>query len=357
MNTKTLYPNRKLYFMNMGKFLLLNTTMLFFLACGGNENVKLFELQTKGNQFKQDETVEVSIKNLKDKKINGITYSIDAKVLPEKDGKIALDVPSLGNKTLTAKIDYEDGATEVSKEIKVLSAKTPEIYTYEVVNEYPHDIKAYTQGLEFHNDTLYESTGHKGTSWLRKTDYKTGKIFKQIDLDDTFFGEGITIMDGKIYQLTWQNGTGFIYDLKDFKKLDNFQYGESREGWGLANDGKTIYKSDGTEKIWFLNPNTLVEEGYIQIVTNKSLFNKANELEYVDGKLYANVYQKESMMIIDATSGAIEGVINFSGLKEKVTQHEKLDVLNGVAYHPDRKTFFVTGKNWDKLFEVKIIKK
>ncbi|MFH6604154.1 glutaminyl-peptide cyclotransferase [Maribacter algicola] len=343
--------------MNMGKFFLLNTSMLFFLACGGNENAKLFELRTDGNQFEQNEAVEVSVVNSKDKEINKITYSIDTKTLPEKDGKIMLDVQSLGNKTLTAKIEHEDGSTEISKEIRVLSAKTPEIYTYEIVNEYPHDIKAYTQGLEFHNDTLYESTGHKGTSWLRKVDYKSGKVLKQIDLDDTYFGEGITIMDGKIYQLTWQNRTGFIYDLKDFKKLDNFQYGESKEGWGLTNNGKTIYKSDGTEKIWLLNPDTLIEEGYIQIVTNKSLFNKANELEYVDGKLYANVYQKESMMIINASSGAIEGVINFGGLKEKVTQHEKLDVLNGVAYHPERKTFFVTGKNWDKLFEVKILKK
>ncbi|TFG74403.1 MAG: glutaminyl-peptide cyclotransferase, partial [Flavobacteriales bacterium] len=134
-------------------------------------------------------------------------------------------------------------------------------------------------------------------------------------------------------------------------------YGNSKEGWGLANDGENLYKSDGTEKIWLLDPATLVEKEFIETVTDKSIFNKANELEYVDGKLYANVYQKESMMIIDAKSGAIEGVINFGGLKDKVTQHELLDVLNGVAYHPERKTFFVTGKNWDKMFEVNIVKK
>ena len=327
--------------MNMVKILTLNAVMLFFLACGGNENVRLFELQTKGNQFKQHETIEVSIKNLKDRKVKEVNYSIDGKALTATNGKITLEINSLGKKVLTAKVDYDDGTVSVTKDIKVLSANAPDIYTYEIVNEYPHDIKAYTQGLEFHNDTLYESTGHKGTSWVRKIDYKTGKILKQVDLDPAFFGEGITIMNRKIYQLTWQNGTGFIYNLDDFKKLDSFQYGESREGWGLANDGTKLFKSDGTEKIWFLNPDTLVEEGYLQIVTNKSLFNNANELEYVNGKLYANVYQKESMMIIDATSGAIEGVINFGGLKEKVTQHEKLDVLNGVAYHPKRNTFFV----------------
>ena len=146
-----------------------------------------------------------------------------------------------------------------------------------------------------------------------------------------------------------------------WKKIKNFSYGESREGWGLCNDGSKLFKSDGTEKIWFLDPTTLEEQGYIETVTNKSIFNKANELEYVDGKIYANVYQKESMMIIDATSGAIEGVINFGGLKGKVKKGPDWDdtnsVLNGVAYHPERETFFVTGKNWDKLFEVKIRRK
>ena len=204
---------------------------------------------------------------------------------------------------------------------------------------------------------MYESTGRRGFSSLRKVDYKTGNVLKKIDLDKTYFGEGITILNDKIYQLTWQNKTGFIYDVNSLKKTGSFQYGESKEGWGLCNDGSKIFKSDGTEKIWFLNSTTLIEEDHIETVTNKSIFNKANELEYVNGKLYANVYQKPSVMIIDAASGAIEGVINFSGLKNKVTKHDNIDVLNGIAYHPIRETFFVTGKNWDKLFEVKIFKK
>lgn len=161
--------------------------------------------------------------------------------------------------------------------------------------------------------------------------------------------------------LTWRSGLGFIYDLKTLDKIDNFQFGESKEGWGLTNDGKKLFKSDGTEKIWFLNPETLVEEGHIETVTNKSINDSANELEYVDGKIYANVYQKPSVMIIDANSGAIEGVINFGGLSSKVTHHatwsDTDNVLNGIAYHPERKTFFVTGKEWDKMFEVKIQKK
>ena len=157
--------------------------------------------------------------------------------------------------------------------------------------------------------------------------------------------------------LTWQARTGFMFDRQTLRRLGSFRYGESQEGWGLANDGKRIFKSDGTQRIWILDPATLREDGYIETVTDKSVFNKANELEYLDGKLYANVWQKESMMIIDAASGAIEGVVNFGGLKERVGQHRDLDVFNGVAYHPGRNTFFVTGKNWDTLFEVRILKK
>jgi len=347
--------------MNMSKFFLLNTVLFTFLACGGEDKTRLFELTVDGKQFKQNETVTVSIKNTKEKTINSVVYSIDGKELSETNGSIALDIPTLGNKILKAQVNYEDGSAEITKDIKVLAAKAPEIYTYEIINEYPHDNRAYTQGVEFHNDTLYESTGKRERSSLRKVDYKTGKVLKQIDLDNTVFGEGLTILNGKIYQLTWQNGVGYIYDVNSFKKTDSFQYGESREGWGLANDGKKIFKSDGTEKIWFLNPATLVEEGHIQTVTNKSINDKVNEMEYVDGKIYANVYQRPSAMIIDAQSGAIEGVVNFSGLDQKVTKTDTWDpkdnVLNGIAYHPERETFFVTGKDWDNLFEVKIFKK
>lgn len=330
-------------------------------ACGsGAKGEPLFVIQTENNKsdFRQNGVVQLSIGNKKNKSIQKVTYSIAGKPLETSDQGYLLQVQHLGNKTITALIAYEDGnSIEISKKIKVLAATAPEIYSYEIIHQYPHDINAYTQGLEFYRDTLYESTGLRGKSSLRKVDFKTGTVLKKIDLENTLFGEGLTILNNKIYQLTWQSGMGFIYDANSMEKLDNFAYGESKEGWGLCNNGTSLFKSDGTEKIWMLDPETLAEESYIEIVTDKSIFNKANELEYVDGKIYANVYQKESMMIIDATSGAIEGVINFTGLKDKVKKHDNLDVLNGVAYHPDRKTFFVTGKNWDTLFEVRITKK
>lgn len=338
---------------------------IFFIACGsGNQKAStLFEINLAENtkQVNQHDEVGISIKNKKDKEIESIIYSIDGSEILLKDNKLKINVATLGNKVLTAKIKFNGETVEVNKNLKVFSAKAPEIYTYTIINEYPHDQKAYTQGLEFHNDTLYESTGKKGQSFLRKLDYKTGKVYEQVDLDNTYFGEGITILNNKIYQLTWQSGLGFIYDLNTFKKLDNFQYGKSRQGWGFANNGKKLFKSDGTEKIWFLNPDTMSEDGFIETVTNSSIVDSANELEYVNGKIYANVYQKPSVMIINSNTGAIEGVINFSGLSDKITETANWDkvnnVLNGIAYHPERETFFVTGKFWDKMFEVKIQKK
>lgn len=354
----------KPFSMNILRTLIFTFSSLFLISCGsGNQKASsLFAITLEGDTkvVHKNDVVGVAIKNLKDKTIHKTTYSIDGKELILEDNKLTFSIPKLGNKTLIASIQYEDDTVEVTKNLKVLAQNAPEIYTYTILNEYPHDTNAYTQGLEFYNDTLYEGTGQKGRSFLRKVDFETGKIWNQVDLDKTYFGEGITILNGKIYQLTWRSGMGFIYDQKSMKKLDNFQYGKSREGWGLTNDGERLFKSDGTEKIWMLNPETLVEESYLETVTNSSVFNKANELEYVDGKLYANVYQKPSVMIIDSKSGAIEGVVNFGGLSDRVTKTETWDsnnVLNGIAYHPKRKTFFVTGKDWDKLFEVQIQKK
>ncbi len=346
----------------MGKLFSITGALLFFLGCGGSADpAKHFSIQLENKAIQQNQQVGVALKNKKDIEISDLHYYLDGKELPVENGKITMDVPTLGNKTLVAKFNIEDQAVEVEKKVRVLAASAPEVYTYEIINSYPHDTGSYTQGLEFHGGILYESTGKRGASTVRKVNFETGEVLQQIAMDDSVFGEGITIMNDKLYQLTWQSDMGYVYNISNLEKIKNFTYGESREGWGLCNDGEKIFKSDGTEKIWFLNPETLEEQGHIEIATNKSIFNNANELEYVKGKIYANVYQKESMMIIDATSGAIEGVINFGGLKSKIKKGTEWDesnsVLNGVAYHPERETFFVTGKNWDKLFEVKILKK
>lgn len=338
--------------------------LLFFLGCGGEADpTKLFAIELEGNKnkFQQNQQVGVAINNKKDIEISSVTYIVDGRELQLDNGKLLLDLERLGNKTLKAKITIEEQTFEIQKKFKLLSAASPEVYTYDIVNVFPHDPSAYTQGLEFSNGVLYESTGKKGSSTVRKVNFETGEILQKIDLDPKVFGEGITLLNNQLYHLTWQSGIGYVYNPSNLEKIKTFSYGESREGWGLCNNGELLFKSDGTEKIWFLHPDSLEEQGYIETVTNKSIFNMANELEYVAGKLYANVYQKESMMIIDANSGAIEGVINFGGLKKKVNKGPQWDegnsVLNGVAYHKERETFFVTGKNWDKLFEVKIRKK
>jgi glutamine cyclotransferase len=348
--------------MNFIKFLILNGLVLFFMSCGGEKDPSSYfslKFDKSKKEYQQFDTIRLSISNKKELPIDSVRFTIGNVEVPASDGELVLDVQKLGVQTITAHFQSDDKKLSISEDIKILAPSAPELYTYTVVNQYPHDINSFTQGLEFYKDTLFESTGSGGgaKSYIRKLDYRSGAVYQQTDLEPEYFGEGITVLNNKLYQLTWQSGVGFIYDLNSLDRADRFQYGKSREGWGLCNDGSRIYKSDGTEKIWLLNPETMVEEDFIQIVTNKSIFNKANELEYVAGKIYANVWQKESMMIINASTGAIEGVVNLGGLKEQVKQHPKLDVLNGIAYHPGRETFFVTGKNWDKLFEIKLLKK
>ena len=235
----------------------------------------------------------------------------------------------------------------------------PTVYSYEIINTFPHDINAYTQGLEFYNDTLYESTGLKGKATMRELNYKTGEIYSIQPLDPVYFGEGLTLINDKLIQLTWREGIGFQYDPITLEIERSFSYDKSKEGWGLCNDGEKIYKSDGTNLLWILDSKTQKEIEYIQVMTNKSSSNKINELEYVNGKIFANTYQfdKDVAVIIDPKNGMVEGVIDFSGLKDRVNQHPKLDVLNGIAYNKKSKTFFITGKNWDKLFEIKIYPK
>ena len=332
--------------MNLTKLIIYSYSILL-LSCGANSNpAKALSISLDENRtdFKKNELVSIKINSKKGDQINNVSYSIDGQDLVLENNQIRMDVQKLGNKTLNARLEFEGEQVELSKKIRVLSDVAPDLYTYEIINEFPHDISAFTQGLEFEDDYLYEGTGKKGRSSLRKINFETGEVLLKKELDYNFFGEGITVLNNKIYQLTWRSKTGFIYDTETMESKGSFQYGKSQEGWGLCNDGSKLYKSDGTERIWILNPETLAEEDYIEIVTNKSVFNKANELEYVDGKIYANVWQKESMMIIDASSGAIVGVVNFGGLKELVKQHPELDVLNGIAYHLKERRFLLPGR-------------
>ncbi len=343
---------------------VISVISLLLISCNNEKtDESTFNILVKEQKpsYKNNESLTVSLENTKQKKVDSVVYFIDQNhigtVSADQPFSISLENQKLGNRILHAKIHMGKSTENPSKNLYVLASERPKLYTYKIINEYPHDIEAYTQGLEFHGDDLFESTGQYGKSSLRKTNYKTGEVLKQVDLERTYFGEGITIMNNKIYQLTWRENVGFIYNLETLEKTGNFVYSKSNEGWGLCNDGETIYKSDGTEKIWTLNKDNLTEESYIEIFTNTSRIKSVNELEWIEGKIYANIFQQNAIAIINPKNGAVEGVIDLSDLQSKVKQHQFLDVLNGIAYKGEKNRLFVTGKNWDKLFEIEIFEK
>lgn len=341
--------------MHIYKYFILLYLSIILISCGETNSSKQSNLSINTNlkSLLLGDTLNLSITNPKKLNISEVNYQLNGKSIDKNE---VLNNTTLGEKTLTAIVTYDDNTETLTKSIKIYNNVIPAIYTYEIINTYPHDITSYTQGLEFYEGELYESTGQYKESKLRKVNFETGDVIKNTNLDDNFFGEGLTILGDKIYQLTWQSKRGFIYDVNSFEKLSTFNYGKSIEGWGICNNGNTLYKSDGTEKIWFLNPENLTEEGHIEVYTEKGKIPSLNELEWIDGKIFANIYQRNGVVIINPKTGGVEGVINFEPLKKLVKQHDKLDVLNGIAYHPERKSIFVTGKNWDKLFEVTINK-
>ncbi|REE79999.1 glutamine cyclotransferase [Lutibacter oceani] len=315
------------------------------------------------NKIQSNKILEISISEKEGKPIKSVQFSIDNQKITSEGTSVSININDyrLGKHEVTALVFYEDKTKKVTKPVYFMADTSPEIYTYKIINTYPHDKEAYTQGLEYKDGFLYESTGRKGTSYIRKVELETGKALQQKDLDAAYFGEGITIFNNKIYQLTWQSGIGIVYDLESFEKEKEFKYTKSREGWGLTNNGEQLIKSDGTERIWFLNPETLIEESYIEAYTNKQKVEKLNELEYINGKIYANIWQKNSILIVNPTTGKVEGVANLNGLKEEILKEQNLtdsdEVLNGIAFDKENNRMFVTGKHWSKLYEIELIKK
>ena len=225
-------------------------------------------------------------------------------------------------------------------------------YSYEVVNVFPHDPAAFTQGLVFHEGTLLESTGQYGSSSLRAVDLRTGKILKKVDVPAQFFAEGITIFRGKIFQLTWQNRKGFIYDPGSFRLEGEFPY--SSQGWGLTNDDESQIMSDGTEKIRFLDPSTYAVRRVISVYDNAAPLTQLNELEYIKGEIYANIWHTDRIVRIDPRTGKIRATIDLTGLLPDAERGDPEAVLNGIAYDKDNDRLFVTGKLWPKIFEVRL---
>jgi len=225
------------------------------------------------------------------------------------------------------------------------------VYSYEIVNTYPHDTRAFTQGLVFEDGVLYETTGQEGASWLRRVDLATGAVQQQYDLPDQYFGEGMVIRGEDIVTLTWRDQKGFIFDRDSFALKGEWTY--PGEGWGLTSDGASIFMSDGTAAIRRLDPASLQETGRINVTMNGNPVAQLNELEYVRGEIWANVFQTDRIVRIDPASGEVKGVIYLGGLL-KPEERRQADVLNGIAYDRDGDRVFVTGKYWPSLFEIRI---
>lgn len=223
---------------------------------------------------------------------------------------------------------------------------------YKIVNTYPHDPRAFTQGLVFADDVLYEGTGLRGRSSLRKVELSTGNILEVRQLPAQFFGEGITIYGNRVIQLTWRAGIGFVYDIKTFRLLDTFNY--PTEGWGITHNGHSLIMSDGTSTLYFFDPQTFQQVGRLTAHTKDGPLSKLNELEYVQGEIYANVWQTDLIARISPETGEVVGWIDLKGLLKPEDRHRRIDVLNGIAYDAKNDRLFVTGKLWPKLFEIEL---
>lgn len=226
------------------------------------------------------------------------------------------------------------------------------VCTYKIVNTYPHDPKAFTQGLFFEGGVLYESTGLWGQSSLRKTDLETGEILQLHTLPSKFFGEGIVAYKDRIIQLTWRSGIGFVYDRESFDLLQTFSY--PGEGWGITYDGDRLIMSDGTSALYFMDPENFRRTFQIQVCDGDDPVTRLNELEYINGEIYANVWQTDRIARINPRTGRVTAWINLKGLLGLEERMRGAGVLNGIAYDPGKDRLFVTGKLWPKLFEIKL---
>jgi glutamine cyclotransferase len=228
------------------------------------------------------------------------------------------------------------------------------LFKVRILKRYPHDPCAFTQGLIFANGFLYESTGLNGKSGLRQVELETGRVLRKYDLPFQYFGEGLTLWHGSLIQLTWTSGKGFVYNLQSFAVEREFSY--SGEGWGLTNDGKSLVMSNGTEELIFLNPATLVRQRSLRVLDNGEPVCLLNELEYIKGEIFANVWQEDFIAMISPQTGEVTGWIDMSALRGELPPASSAKALNGIAFDAGKDRIFVTGKLWPLLFEIEVIK-
>jgi len=351
--------------------LLLSAVGILVFSCTScNKNNKqetnLSISPEAGTSYKQGQEVTVKFSYPADIKPDSVVYLLDsARFASKKDSStvsLKTDTMPLGPRIITAKLYQGGKSQDVSTNIVLLAAKAPELYTYKVEKIYPHDTGSYTEGLLFQDGYLYESTGTKGQSTLRKVNLSTGKAVQVAKLDTQYFGEGSAIIGDKILMLTWKDPkVELVYDKNTFKLLSTQPNNVGVEGWGMTNDGKKLYMDDSTNRIWFLDKDTYRQTGFIDVYDDKGAIQEINELEYIDGKLYANVYTTDNILVIDPKTGAVLQKIDMSNLwpanQRPADYDDNNNVLNGIAWDAQGRRLFVTGKKWPHLYQVKFVKK
>lgn len=230
---------------------------------------------------------------------------------------------------------------------------SPDIYEPEIIRSYPHDPEAFTQGIVFYRGHFYEGTGLYGKSSLRKTVLETGDVMQRIDLPSQLFGEGITVVKNALIQLTWRSRIGFVYDRESFELIRIFQY--ATEGWGITYDGRNLIMSDGSERLYFINPESFKTEGKVSVHDGDNFITKLNELEFIKGMIYANVWQTDHIAIIDPATGQVKGWIELEELVRAAGGDDTMKTLNGIAYDGKNDRLFVTGKMWPSIYEIRLV--
>jgi len=322
-----------------------------------------FKFPEQGQMVNIGESIRVKLDVPVGQTLKSASYLLDGVEIAANNTTDSLLIPttdfSVGYKLITAIADLGTHRDTLTVNVVMKPAKKPQLYSYSVQNVFPHDTSSYTQGLEYHDGKFLESTGLEGSSTLRWVSLQTGNPLQKINIDPKFFGEGSTLVDGKIIMLTWHNNLGLVFNAKTLQQEASFPYQDSREGWGLCYDGSRLIKSDGSNKLYFLNKDSYREEGAIEVYDNDGPVNSLNELEYIDGKVYANVYMKDYLVVIDPKTGIVEKKIDLSGLLAKGYTRKaddlNIDVLNGIAWDRAGKRLFVTGKKWPKLFEIRLV--
>lgn len=324
-----------------------------------------------GATLKSGKTLAIQVHYPASIKTDSVIYLIDSvKVGGYKDSTVLYlktDSMTLGPRVLTAKIYHGAKKDEVTTNIVILPAKAPDAYTFKVIKVFPHDTSCYTEGLLYQDGFLYESGGGQskppageealGQSSLRKVELNTGTVVKKTMVDPRVFAEGISIIGDKIIQLTWKEHIGYQYEKSTLKLQKTFINNVGVEGWGLCFDGQKLYMDDSTNRIWFLNKDTYLQMGFIDVYDDKGAVTSINELEFINGKIYANVWQTNNILVIDPKTGAVLQKIDLTGLYPQANRTANADVLNGIAYDAKDDRIFVTGKKWPNLYQVAFIAK